>query len=110
MDEIQEKLILVGLQKDDGENTEASLEELSSLASTAGAITVGKVIQARSDVHPQTYIGKGKIEEIKEMIWELEATGVLFDDELSPTQMKNLEDAMDTKVIDRTILILDIFA
>lgn len=68
------------------------------------------MIQARSEVHPQTFIGKGKIEEVKELLWELEATGVLFDDELSPTQMKNLEDMLDTKVIDRTILILDIFA
>lgn len=68
------------------------------------------MIQNRERIHPGTYLGKGKIEEVKELIWELGATGVVCDDELSPAQMRNLEDALDTKVMDRTMVILDIFA
>ena len=86
------------------------MDELEELASTAGAVTVGKVIQNRENVHPGTYLGKGKIEEVKELLWELDATGIICDDELSPAQLKNLEDALDTKVMDRTMVILDIFA
>ena len=75
-----------------------------------GAETVGVVIQNRENIHPGTYLGKGKIQELKEMVWESGATGVVCDDELSPAQLKNLEDALDTKVMDRTMIILDIFA
>jgi len=86
------------------------VEELRELVKTAGAETVGVVIQNRENIHPGTYLGKGKIQELKEMVWESGATGVVCDDELSPAQLKNLEDALDTKVMDRTMIILDIFA
>jgi len=77
---------------------------------TAKAITLDKIIQKRENVHPASYIGKGKIEEVKQKIYELNATGVICDDELSPAQMRNLEKALDCKVMDRTMVILDIFA
>lgn len=108
--ELEEKVILIAVSTGDEDDTPASLDELSELVSTAGANTVGRVIQNRERVHPGTYLGKGKIEEVKELVWELEATGVICDDELSPAQLRNLEDALDTKVMDRTMLILDIFA
>ena len=94
----------------DQDDTKESLEELKDLVSTAGAETVGMVIQNREQQHPGTYVGKGKIEELKSMIWELRATGIVCDDELSPAQMKNLQDELDVKVMDRTLIILDIFA
>ncbi|BCJ95904.1 GTPase HflX [Anaerocolumna cellulosilytica] len=108
--EKEERLILVGVAVNDGDDTQESIEELEELAKTAGAVTVAKVIQNRESVHPGTYIGKGKIEEIRDLMTELEATGVICDDELSPAQLKNLEDSLQAKVMDRTILILDIFA
>ncbi len=108
--EKEERLILVGVAVSDGDDTADSLNELEELAKTAGAETVMKVIQNRESAHPGTYIGKGKIEEVKELLYKLEATGVVCDDELSPAQLKNLEDALEAKVMDRTILILDIFA
>lgn len=106
----KEKVILVGVELPGEGSMEDSLDELSELAATAGAVTVGRVIQSREQVHPGTYVGKGKIEEIKDLLWELEATGIICDDELSPAQMKNLQDELDVKVMDRTLLILDIFA
>ena len=90
-----ERVILVGVSVTDEDDTQKSLEELKDLASTAGADTVGVVIQNREQVHPGTYVGKGKIEEIKDLLWELEATGIICDDELSPAQMKNLQDELD---------------
>ena len=105
-----ERVILVGVQLDDDEDAESSLEELKELAKTAGAETVGKVIQPRDSFHPATYIGKGKLEEVRELIVKLDATGIICDDELSPAQLKNLEDELNTKVMDRTMVILDIFA
>jgi len=108
--EQEERVILVAVSTDDNDDTIHSVEELSELVATAGAVTVGTVIQNREKIHPGTYVGKGKIEEIREMIWEREATGVVCDDELSPAQLKNLEDALQTKVMDRTMVILDIFA
>ena len=108
--EIHEKLVLIGVQTENSQDIDRSLDELAELVSTAGAETVGRVIQNREAVHPATYIGKGKVEEVRDLLWETEATGVVCDDELSPAQMKNLEDALDTKVLDRTVLILDIFA
>ena len=105
-----ERVILVGVCLPGQEDIEASLEELSELAKTAGAQTVGKVVQSRDQVHPGTYVGKGKIDEIKSLLWELDATGIICDDELSPAQMKNLQDELDAKVMDRTLVILDIFA
>ena len=109
-DEIEERVILVGVQINDDDDTLSSLEELEELASTAGAVTVAKVIQNRVSIHPGTYIGKGKVEEIREMIAALNATGVICDDELSPAQYNNLEQELGCKVMDRPLLILDIFA
>ena len=108
--EIEERVILVGVQMNDGEDTEESLEELSELAKTAGAQTVGTIIQNREAVHPGTYIGKGKIEEVCSLVLAMDANGVICDDELSPAQLNNLERELDCKVMDRTLLILDIFA
>ena len=93
-----ERVILVGVCLPGQEDIDASLEELSELAKTAGAVTVGKVVQSRDQVHPGTYVGKGKIDEIKSLLWELDATGIICDDELSPAQMKNLQDELDAKV------------
>ena len=105
-----ERVILVGVSTSDQDDTWMSLDELKDLADTAGAVTVGREAQNREQAHPATYIGKGKIEELKELLWELEATGIICDDELSPVQMKNLQDELNTKVMDRTLVILDIFA
>lgn len=114
--EERERVILVGVDVDDGRqddfilSAEQSLDELQELARTANVETVGQIIQKREKVHPGTYIGKGKIEELKNRIWETEADSVICDDELSPAQIMNLTDALQVKVIDRTVLILDIFA
>ena len=108
--EIEERVILVGVQENNGEDTEESLQELAELARTAGAETVGSLIQNREAIHPGTYIGKGKIEELRAMADMLDATGIVCDDELSPAQLRNLEQELDMKVMDRTLIILDIFA
>ena len=108
--EQQERVILFAASTNASDDTEESVEELRELVKTAGAETVGAVIQNRENINPGTYLGKGKIQELKEMVWETGATGVVCDDELSPAQLKNLEDALDTKVMDRTMIILDIFA
>ena len=105
-----ERVILVGVSTSDHDDTEKSLDELEELAQTAGAVAVGRVIQNLDQIHPVTYVGKGKLDEIKELIWETEATGIICDDELSPIQLGNMEDVLDTKVMDRTLIILDIFA
>ena len=110
LSELQEKVILVAVSTAEEEDTPASLDELEELASTAGAVTVARIIQNRERVHPGTYLGKGKIDEVRELLWDTRATGVICDDELSPAQLRNLEDALDTKVMDRTMVILDIFA
>ena len=108
--EIQERVILVGVQAQEGEDTEESLDELAELVRTAGAETAGRIIQKREAVHPGTYIGKGKIDEVRSLLYALDATGIVCDDELSPAQMNNLERELECKVMDRTLLILDIFA
>lgn len=108
--EEQEKVILVAVSTADNDDTEESVDELAELVETAGAVTVGRIIQNREARQPGTYIGKGKIDEVRELIRETGATGIITDDELSPAQMKNLEEALETKVMDRTMLILDIFA
>lgn len=105
-----ERVILVGVCTFSMEDTEYLLDELSELAKTAGAEEAGRMIQGREQAHPTTYLGKGKIEELKELLWETSGTGIICDDELSPVQMKNLQDMLDVKVMDRTLLILDIFA
>lgn len=108
--EEQEKIILVGVATGDGDDTEQSLEELEELGQTAGAVTVAMVVQNRERVHPGTYIGKGKIEEVAALVGRYQADAVVCDDELSPAQLRNLSDALNVKVIDRTVMILDIFA
>ena len=106
--EIVEKVILLGV--DVGDDTKESMKELAELVDTAGATVLDSIIQSRERMHPSTYIGKGKIEEVKDRVIELGATGVVCDDELTPAQLRNLEDLLDTKVMDRTMVILDIFA
>lgn len=110
IEELEERVILIAVALQDGDDTLQSLNELEELAQTAGAVTVGKVIQNREQIHPGTYIGKGKIEEVQQLAYELQATGVICDDELSPAQLRNLEQELDLKVMDRTLVILDIFA
>ncbi|MBS6931442.1 MAG: GTPase HflX [Lachnospiraceae bacterium oral taxon 082] len=106
--EIVEKVILLGV--DVGDDTMESMKELAELVDTAGAIVLDSIVQSRERIHPGTYLGKGKIEEVRERIEQLDATGVVCDDELTPAQLRNLEDLLDTKVMDRTMVILDIFA
>lgn len=108
--EQEERFILVSVASSDKDDTVEALDELEELASTAGAVTVGKIIQNRESVHPGTYIGKGKIDEVKELAVQMGATGVVCDDELLPAQLKNLENALQMKVLDRTVIILEIFA
>lgn len=107
---IDEKVILVGLDTGNTETAQRSLDELAELAKTAGAQVAGRLIQARESAHPATYIGKGKIEELKDLVWETDATGIICDDELTSAQLGNLEAELSCKIIDRTLLILDIFA
>ena len=106
----EERVILVAVQAGISTDAEDSLDELEELARTAGAVTVGKIIQNREEVHPGTYIGKGKIEEVRSLIYAMDATGIICDDELSPAQFNNLERELECKIMDRTLLILDIFA
>lgn len=105
-----ERVLLVGVQENDGDDTEESLQELAELAKTAGAEVVGTVIQKRERIHPGTYVGKGKIDEIRTLLNALDATGIICDDELSPVQMNHLQQELEFKIMDRTLLILDIFA
>lgn len=110
LNEIEEKVVLIGVSTNDEDDTKDSLEELADLVQTAGANAIATIIQNREAIHPGTYIGKGKMEEVKELVEELGATGVVCDDELSPAQLRNLEEILGTKVMDRTLVILDIFA
>ena len=110
MEEIKEKVILVGVETGGDEPAESSLDELAELARTAGAEVAGRLIQSRESIHPGTYIGKGKLLELKDLLWETDATGIICDDELTSTQLGSLESELSCKVIDRTLLILDIFA
>ncbi|MCI5937880.1 MAG: GTPase HflX [Eubacterium sp.] len=109
-EEQKERVILIAVDLEDGSSVEESLDELQELAETAGAETVGRLIQKRDRFHPGTYIGKGKIDELIQMIAMTDADCVVSDDELSPAQITNLQDALQVKVIDRTVMILDIFA
>lgn len=108
--EVLEKVILVAVSTGKEEDAAESLDELEELAKTAGAQVAGRVIQNLEHVNNATYVGIGKVQEIKELIWETEAEAVICDDELSPAQYKNLEDELNVKVMDRTLIILDIFA
>lgn len=110
IEDIEEKVILVGVSLNDSDDTEDSLLELAELVKTAGAQVVGTAIQSRDSIHPGTYVGTGKLQELRQMIEEFEATGIVCDDELTPAQIRNIEDVLDTKVMDRTLIILDIFA
>ena len=105
-----ERVILVGVSQQDGDDAEDSVAELAELVETAGAVVVGTLIQKRENIHPGTYVGTGKVFELEELIEQTGATGIVCDDELSPAQLKNLEEALKTKVMDRTLIILDIFA
>lgn len=109
-EKIEERVILVGISEQEGDDAEDSLAELAELVKTAGASVVGTLIQKRESIHPGTYVGTGKVEEIAELLLRTGATGIVCDDELSPAQLKNLETLLDTKVLDRTLIILDIFA
>lgn len=109
--EVVEKAILIAIAPQNMEEiVENSLDELEELARTAGAETIVKVIQNRDKPHPGTYFGKGKVEELAEITRQYEADMIICDDELSPAQMNNLAEAMNVKVVDRPILIMDIFA
>lgn len=110
IEEIEEKVVLVGVSEQDGDDAEDSVAELAELVKTAGAVVVGTLIQKREQIHPGTYVGTGKAAEIAELVELTGATGIVCDDELSPAQLKNLESLLDTKVMDRTLIILDIFA
>ncbi len=109
-EEEKESVSLVAVDVEDGTDVEDSLDELNELAETAGAVAVGRLIQKREAVHAGTYIGKGKIADLKEMAEQNQADAIVCDDELSPAQITNLQEMLQTKVIDRTVLILDIFA
>ena len=105
-----EKIILVAVATGNEDDAMESLDELEELVNTAGALVVGRVIQNLDHINNTTYVGSGKVQEIKDLIWETEADAIVCDDELSPAQYKNLEDELDVKVMDRTLIILDIFA
>ena len=109
-EQMEEKVILIGVSEQDGDDAEDSLAELAELVKTAGAVVVGTLIQKRETIHPGTDVGTGKVDEIAQLLAATGATGIVCDDELSPAQMKNLESILATKVMDRTLIILDIFA
>lgn len=109
-EQMEEKVILIGVSEQEGDDAEDSLAELAELVKTAGAVVVGTLIQKRESIHPGTYVGTGKVDEIAQFLAATGATGIVCDDELSPAQMKNLESILATKVMDRTLIILDIFA
>lgn len=100
-----EKVILIGIGV-----SEESLDELSELVKTAGGQETGRMVQTRDSAQAGTYFGSGKLVELSEMVEERGATGVVCDDELTPAQLRNMEQALQTKIMDRTLVILDIFA
>jgi len=108
----RERILVVGVSfpPHDDEATDASLDELELLVDTAGADVVGRLSQRRPAPDPATYVGRGKVEEILELAEELDCDTVVFDDELSPAQQANLERLLGRSAIDRTAVILDIFA
>lgn len=110
LEDFKERVILVGVSEQDGDDAEDSLAELAELVKTAGASVASTLIQKRELIHPGTYVGTGKVAEIAELLEHTGATGIVCDDELSPAQLKNLETMLNTKVMDRTLIILDIFA
>jgi GTP-binding protein hflX len=108
--EVKEKVILVAVSTDSETDIDESLDELEELVNTAGAQVVGRVVQNLEHINNTTYVGTGKVKKIQDLIWETEADAVICDDELSPAQYKNLEDQLNVKIMDRTLIILDIFA
>lgn len=108
--EKQEQVILVAASVSDEVFVQDSLDELEELVKTAGAVTLGRFVQNRQMIDTATYIGSGKVMELREMIQITGATGIVCDDELTPSQMNNLERELNTKIMDRTMVILDIFA
>lgn len=110
IEQLQERVILVGVSQREGDDAEDSLLELQELVHTAGAEVVGTVLQKREMIHPGTYVGTGKLTELRQLLTETDATGIVCDDELTPAQIRNMEDVLDTKIMDRTLIILDIFA
>ena len=113
-EEVRDQVVLVGLNspvlKKEENADEGTMEELSALVETAGAETVGMVLQNRTSPDPRTFIGEGKVEEIREFCRDHGATMVIFDNDLSPSQMRVLTEALGVQVLDRCGLILDIFA
>lgn len=109
-EEVKETVILVGTDIDKEQDINETLAELERLVETAGGEVVGSILQRRERPDTATYIGKGKLEELKALQLETKATTIVFDDQLSPAQQRNIEKFMEVKVIDRTALILDIFA
>lgn len=105
-----EKVILVAVSTGNEEDAMESLDELEELVKTAGAEVVGRIVQNLEHINNATYVGTGKVQEIKDLIWETDVAAIICDDELSPAQYKNLEDELNVKVMDRTLVILDIFA
>ena len=110
--EFRERIVLVGVTFPHGTTaaTEAGLDELERLVDTAGADVVGRIIQRRTAPDSATYVGRGKAEELLAMCLEVDADTVVFDDDLSPAQQRNLEKILGRTAIDRTAVILDIFA
>lgn len=115
-DERPERGILAGVEISQGKiidgmsESERSMEELYELANTAGVEVIGTMLQKKQSLNPATYIGSGKLDELKEMCSSMEADVVIFDDELTGAQIRNIENKLNIKVVDRTMLILDIFA
>ena len=110
VEKTNERVILVGVCTGQESDVQESLDELEELVKTAGAVCAGRLVQNREQIHPGTYVGMGKLQEIKDLLWETEAVGIVCDDELSPAQIGNLKEELNTKIMDRTLLILDIFA
>lgn len=106
----QERVVLVGVSLNDLTETQDSLDELEELVKTAGAKSAARMMQSREQIHPGTYIGSGKIQELKELLEQTKADGIVCDDELSPAQIRNLKELLGAKIMDRTLVILDIFA
>ena len=104
MEQIDERVILVGIDTGNEDAANRSLDELSELAKTAKAAVVGRLIQPRESAHPGTYIGKGKLTELKDLIWETDATGIICDDELTSAQLGNLEEELSCKIIDLSLI------
>jgi len=110
LNEKKKRFIIVGVSSGEDKETEDSLDELEELLETAGGEACGRLYQKLSRIHPVTYIGSGKLDELRMLVAATDADGVICDDELSPVQYRNMEDSLDRAVLDRTLLILDIFA